>query len=279
MNCVAGMGMETPYSSGGACRRPLIAGAGSGLRQLDAIDHLEKRARARLDDVGAHAGAPVAAAIVLHVHACLALRVFALGHRLHLEFAQRNGDAGGRLDGLESGIDRAIARRRARGSTAIAVAKLNVGARHPSAAGLGAELDQLPRARGRALGAQHERLDVAVEELLLLVRERLELLEHPVELRLIELEAERLHTLAERMPAAVLAEHQVAAREAYILGAQNLIRARVLEHAVLMDAALVCEGVLSDHRLVARNRHAGDARDQARSRVQAAGVYTGRDVE
>ena len=43
---------------------------------------------------------------------------------------------------------------------------------------------------GGAFGAQHQRLDVAVEELLLLVGERLELLEHAVELELIELEAE-----------------------------------------------------------------------------------------
>src|SRR5262249_13664537 len=137
-------GMETPYSSGGACRGPLIAAPRSGLRQLDAIDHLEKRARARLDDVGAHAGAPVAAAIVLHVHARLALRILALGDRVHLELAQRDTDAGGGLDGLEGRIDRAIAVRGAGGGPAIVVAELHAGVRHASAAGLGGELEQLP---------------------------------------------------------------------------------------------------------------------------------------
>jgi len=113
------------------------------------------------------------------------------------------------------------------------------------------------------LGSQHQRLDVAVEQLLLLVGERLELLEHAVELGLIELEAEGLDALAEGVPAAVLAEHQVAAGETHVLRAQNLISAGVLEHAVLMDARLVREGVLAHHRLVARDRHAGDARDEA----------------
>src|SRR6516164_7968126 len=109
MNCVAGMGMEAPYSSGRRRGAALLARSRPGLRQLDAIDHLEKRARARLDDIGAYAGAPVAAPIVLHVHARLALGVLALGNRLHLELAQRDRDAGGRLNRLEGGIHRAIA--------------------------------------------------------------------------------------------------------------------------------------------------------------------------
>src|SRR6516164_11287542 len=108
MNCVAGMGMEAPYSSGGRRGAALLARTRSGLRQLDAIDHLEERARARLDDIGAHAGTPVSPAIVLHVHPRLALGVLALGHGLHLELAQRDRDARGGLDRLECGIDRAI---------------------------------------------------------------------------------------------------------------------------------------------------------------------------
>ena len=59
------------------------------------------------------------------------------------------------------------------------------------------------------LGLQHQRLDVAVVEFLLLVGQRLELLEHARELDIVELEAEFLDALAQRMPAAVLAEHQV----------------------------------------------------------------------
>src|SRR4029077_19999302 len=126
---------------------------------------------------------------------------------------------------------------------AIAVTQLHVRTRHASAAGLGGELHELPGTGGRALRAQHQRLDVAVEQLLFLVGEGLELLEHAVELRLFELEAERLYALAERMPAAVLAEHQVTAREPHILRAEDLVGTVVLEHAVLVNAALVCEGI------------------------------------
>ena len=64
-----------------------------------------------------------------------------------------------------------------------------------------------------------------------------------------------------------------------VLGPQDLVGRVVLEHAVLVDARLVREGVLAHHRLVARDRHAGDARDQARGRVEARGVDAGRDVE
>src|SRR6516225_10571710 len=169
MNCVAGMGMEAPYSSGGRRGAALLARARSGLRQLDAIDHLEKRARARLDDIGAHAGAPVAFAIVLHVDPRLALGVLTFGNGLHLELAQRDRDAGRGLDRLEGSIDRSITAGAALGPAAIAVAQLHGRARDAAAAGLGAELDELPGAGCRAFGAQHQRLDVAVEQLLLLV--------------------------------------------------------------------------------------------------------------
>src|SRR3546814_779651 len=46
----------------------------------------------------------------------------------------------------------------------------------------------------------------------------------------------------------------------------------MLEHAVLVDPGLVGERVLADHRLVALYRHAGDTRQQARGRHQAARV-------
>ncbi len=81
------------------------------------------------------------------------------------------------------------------------------------------------------------------------------------------------------MPPAVLAEHQVAARQPDILGPQNLIRRVMLEHSMLMNASLVREGVFADHRLVARNRHARDARDQARRGVEAVGLNLSGRIE
>ena len=66
------------------------------------------------------------------------------------------------------------------------------------------QVDEAPRAAGGPFSAQYERLDVAVEELLLLIGERLEFLEHAVELQLVELEAQRFHPIPESVPAAVL---------------------------------------------------------------------------
>ncbi len=84
---------------------------------------------------------------------------------------------------------------------------------------LDAQLLERPRAvLGRPAGAQHQRLDVAVEQLLLAIGQRLEFLEHAIELGLVELEAELLDAIAERVPAAVLAEHQAAARQTDVRG-------------------------------------------------------------
>ena len=234
---------------------------------------------AGLDDIGADARAPVSLVIVLHVHARLALRVLALGHRVHLELAQHHGDAGGRLDGLEGGIHRSVPARAALDAAPVGVRQAHERAGRAAAARLGGELGQGPGSVGRAFRPQHQGLDVPVEELLLLVGERLEVLEDAVELELIELEPQRLHALAEGVAPGVLAEHQVAAREAHVLGAQDLVGRVVLEHAVLVDPRLVREGVLAHHRLVARDRLPGDARDQARGRIEAVGLDVGRDIE
>ena len=43
----------------------------------------------------------------------------------------------------------------------------------------------------------------------------------------------------------------------------------MLEHAVLMNSRLVCEGIFSDDGLIPRDRHAGNAGHQPRGRVQA----------
>ena len=198
---------------------------------------------------------------------------------MHLELAQHHRDAGRGLDRLEGRVHRAVARGAALDAAAVAVLQTHQCPCRAVAARLGRELDQSPGPAGGALGAQHQRLDVAVEQLLLLVRQRLEFLEHTVEFRLIELEPERADALAERVPAAVLAEHQVSARQADILGAQDLVGRVVLEHPVLVNAGFVREGVFTHHRLVARDRHAGDAGDEPRGGVEAAGMNAGADVE
>jgi hypothetical protein len=53
----------------------------------------------------------------------------------------------------------------------------------------------------------------------------------------------------------------------------------MLQHAVLVDAGFVREGILADDRLVARDRHARDARDETRRRIEAGGLDVGARVE
>ena len=74
----------------------------------------------------------------------------------------------------------------------------------------------------------------------------------------VELIAQLAHALAEGVPAAVLAEHQIAAGQPDVLGAHDLVGRVVPKHAVLVDAGFVSKGVLADDGLVARDRHAGD---------------------
>ena len=62
--------------------------------------------------------------------------------------------------------------------------------------------------------------------------------------------------LPQGVPAAVLAQHQVGLRQADVLGVHDLVGAALLEHAVLVDAGLVGEGVPADDRLVALHLHA-----------------------
>ena len=75
------------------------------------------------------------------------------------------------------------------------------------------------------LGLQHQRFDVAVVQLLLLVRERLELFEHAREFHVVELEAQLLDALAQRVAAAVFAEHQRRARQADVLRPHDFVGA------------------------------------------------------
>ena len=60
----------------------------------------------------------------------------------------------------------------------------------------------------------------------------------------------------------MLAQHQLRLRQADVLGVHDLVGGALLEHAVLVDAGLVGEGVLADDGLVALHLHAGDVRHQ-----------------
>ncbi len=70
-----------------------------------------------------------------------------------------------------------------------------------------------------------QRLDVAVVDFLLPVRELLELLEHAVELLVDQVEAQVGDPLLERVPAAVLAEYELGLLNADVLRLHDFVRA------------------------------------------------------
>ena len=124
--------------------------------------------------------------------------------------------------------------------------------------GRGAQALKRPWALVLAFGLQNQRFDVAVEEFLLLVGQGLELLEDTGELGVAKLEAEFLDALAQCMSAAVLAEHERRAGQADVLRPHDFVGAGVLQHAVLMNARFMREGVFTDDRLVPLHLQTGD---------------------
>ena len=80
------------------------------------------------------------------------------------------------------------------------------------------------------------------------------------QLRFVDRMTQTDQALAQRMAAAVLAQHQLRAGKAHVFRAHDFVGAAVLQHAVLMDARLVREGVFADHGFVALDRLAGDLR-------------------
>ena len=89
---------------------------------------------------------------------------------------------------------------------------------------------------------------------LLLVGEFLEALERVLEGGVGEFVAELRQLVAEGVAARQLAQHQRGLLHADILGTHDLVGLDVLQHAVLMDAGFVAEGVLADDRLVVLHR-------------------------
>src|SRR5688572_12909367 len=191
-------------------RDPLLApGTGDGVaRCLDLIDDDQESSHGRFHDVGGDRGPAVRASAVLNRDDRLALCILAHRYAPDLELAQLYVHARRVLDGLEGGIDRSVAGRCGLGLPTVGVAEHHPGAAGGGGVALHVQTGKLPRTvASLASDLQHERLDVAVEQLLLLVGERLEVVEDPVQLRVIELETELADALTKGVAAAVLAEH------------------------------------------------------------------------
>ena len=109
-----------------------------------------------------------------------------------------------------------------------------------------------------------EREEVGVGDLLLRVRELDGLAVDAVERVAFELVAELAQLALQAAPTRQLADRQLAAGQADRLRRHDLVRERVLDDAVLVDARLVGEGVAADDGLVGLDREAGQVGDQPR---------------
>ena len=177
---------------------------------------------------------------------------------------QRPGRAGGRVDGLHEGVHRPVADALGLPQRAVRVAHHHARAR--LAAGAAGEV-QLLEAVAAALGLDahlvaHDRLEVHRRDAPLAVGDLLEAREGVVELLAVELVAQLLQGVAQRVAARVLAEHDLALGQAHRGDVHDLVGQRVAEDAVLVDARLVGEGVAADDRLVGLHRVADHAADQ-----------------
>ena len=105
----------------------------------------------------------------------------------------------------------------------------------------------------------HQRLEVHRRDLLLLVRQLFEPSERGVQVLARELEAQFGQRLLERMTAGVLAEHDRVCVQPHGGCVHDLVGGALLEHAVLMDAGLVGEGVAADDGFVGLDRIPGQA--------------------
>ena len=205
-----------------------------------------------------------AASVLLEPHRDFGLGVGSPCDGVNLVERQRRLVRNQGLDGVECGIDRTIAGR-ARGLAVTVDQQADVGlVRTTRAANDVQRLEHDPVAGAHHL-IVHEGDDVLVENVLFLIGEVLESAEGVVERRVLDLVTEFLQFAAEGMTAGVFSHDQGRLRQTHRLGSHDLVGSRVLEHAVLVDAGLVGEGVGPDDRLVGLDDEAGDRRNQPRS--------------
>ena len=150
----------------------------------DGVDGVDVRLGRRLDDVGRGRPAAVRAVVALdlQLERDLALRVLALGHAPDDELVQVGADARDPLDGLEDRVDRAVADGRVLDDLAVGAADGDRGRRQDAQPGRRVQADELPVRRDVLQVLLDQDDQVFVVDFLLLVGQRLEVVEQRLEL-------------------------------------------------------------------------------------------------
>ena len=204
-------------------------------------------------------------------HGDLGLGVGAFGHRMHLVELQLRLVRHQRLDAVEHRVDRAVALGLLDLRLSLDV-ELHGGTLRAMGTRDHRQRTQLDPVMRRRQLLVDQRLDVLVVDVLLAVGQRLHPREGILQLVGAELVAHLLQLVDEGMASRMLAQHQRRLLEADHLRAHDLIGRGILEHAVLMDAALVRERIAADDGLVVLHRKRGRRRHDLRGAGQHRGV-------
>ena len=204
-----------------------------------------------------------------HAQVGFAARIGADADAVHVVAVQHQLHAGGRRQRAEQRIDRAVALRGLGHAVAIGVGQFD------QRVGAAADVTDGHRRQAIALrvgAALHQRLQVGIGNHALLFAQALELLEHQLQFVFVQPEAQRTQARFDGGAATVAAQHHLRVFPAHIFRAHDLVGAAMAQHAVLVDARFVGEGVGTDDGLVALHRHADQALQQLRSADDARGV-------
>ena len=210
-------------ASGSAKRGALQRLVGAGVGGFDAIDHFQVRARGGVENIRTDARAPISTAVVFDGKQGLALCIFADGHTVHFERPHLDMNSGGVVDGFDHGVDGSVGGLIMDCDTPVDVRESDRRERRSIVVCSDAQRLQRPRPRGGGVQAHDQRFDIAVEKRLLVVGQRLEFFDQLIEFGVANVETELLDTLAERVSAAMLAEHEVGARQPHILRPHDLV--------------------------------------------------------
>ena len=184
------------------------------------------------------------------------------------------------VDGLEGGVDGAVAQAD-RLELLLAALEADGAGGGGEVGGMDGEPVQLV-AVGFLLhpaGVADQGLQIVVGNGLLLVAEGLEPDEEGSQLLLAQLVAQLLEPGLEGVVAGVLAQHQVVGTDAHGFRREDFIGLLIGQHAVLVDAALVEEGILAHDGLVQGRGLADDIIDGLAGPVNLGGVDAGGGVE
>ena len=221
------------------------------------------------DDIGMGAAADGAEAVLGNAHCHLAHGVGAAGDgvdRVLLQFGLASDHVGNHI---EHGVNGADAEAGVALFNAVHVHEHSGRRRH--AAGIRAGNGDVAQAVTVGHAVQlvlHQGHEVFVVEFLLAVREILHGLEDGLELLVVKFVAHGFELGAYGVAAGMLADDEVGGITAHGLRGHDFVRLAVLQHAVLVDAGLMGEGVGSDDSLVVRNGLADSHGEQAAGRIE-----------